>query len=79
MAHLASVGVFVYLQADLATLESRVGDYTMRGLAKRPEQTLADLLAEREALYERYADVTVATGGLSHDAVCERVEAALAR
>ncbi|TWT99772.1 Shikimate kinase 1 [Botrimarina colliarenosi] len=79
MAHLKAIGVLVYLATDLATLEARVGDYTMRGLAKRPEQTLADLFAERQALYEQYADVTVETAGLSHDAVCARVEAALDR
>ena len=61
-----------------ATLETRVGDYTMRGIAKRPDQSLADLFAERAALYERYADLTVETTGLTHDAVCKQVEAALA-
>ena len=78
MEHLKSLGVIVYLATDLATLETRVGDYTMRGIAKRPDQTLADLFAERAALYERYADVTVETTGLTHDAVCQRIEAALA-
>lgn len=77
MAHLKSLGTLVYLAADLATLETRVGDYTMRGLAKRPDQTLADLFAERSALYESYADVTVETTGLTHDAVCKQVEAAV--
>jgi shikimate kinase len=78
MAHLRSLGTLVYLATDLATLETRVGNYTMRGLAKRPDQTLADLFAERAALYDRYADVTVETTGLTHDAVCGQIEAALA-
>ncbi len=77
MAHLKSLGTLVYLATDLATLETRVGDYTMRGLAKRPDQTLADLYAERSALYERHADVTVETTGLTHDAVCQQIEAAV--
>lgn len=77
MAHLGSLGTLVYMATDLATLESRVGDYTMRGLARRPDQTLADLFAEREALYRRYADLTVETVGRTHDEVGAAIEQAL--
>lgn len=78
MAHLRELGVLVYLATDLATLETRVGDYTLRGLAKRPEQTLADLFHEREELYHRYASLTVETAGHTHDEVGAAIEAALA-
>jgi len=73
MAHLKSGGRAVFLQADLATLKARVRDYNTRGLAKRPDQTVDDLFAERSALYRKYADVTIECSGLTHDEVCEKI------
>lgn len=70
MEWLRAEGVIVFLDADLATLSSRVHDFTTRGLAKRPEQTFADLFEERVALYVKYADITVNCSGLSHEGVC---------
>ena len=59
MAYLRVLGVIVYLRLDLPTLEKRVGDFSLRGLAKRADQTFADLYVERTPLYERYAQLTV--------------------
>ena len=73
MAHLKSHGTVVFLNVDLSTLRARVRDYATRGLAKRPDQTLDDLFAERSALYRKYADVTVDCVGLTHEAVCARI------
>ena len=73
MAHLKSGGRVVFLQVDLATLKARVRDYNTRGLAKRPDQTVDDLFAERSALYRKYADVTIECSGLTHDEVCEKI------
>jgi shikimate kinase len=79
MAHLKENGVAVFLNADLPTLQARVHDFAMRGLAKRPDQGLADLFAERFALYTRYADVTVQCNDLTHEEVCERIIKAVER
>ncbi len=73
MAHLKSHGIVVFLHVDMPTLRSRVKDYETRGLAKRPDQSLDDLFAERLALYRKYADVTVDCIGLAHKEVCERI------
>jgi shikimate kinase len=73
MAHLKSDGVVVFLDADIATLESRVCDFARRGLAKRADQTFADLFAERLPLYREYANITVGCAGLSHEEVCVRI------
>jgi shikimate kinase len=73
MKHLKSKGVAVFLNVDLTTLKSRVRDYETRGLAKRPDQTVDDLFAERFALYRKYADITVACVGLTHEEVCARI------
>lgn len=68
--HLKSDGIVVFLKVDLGTLEARVHDFSTRGLAKRPEQTVADLFAERSALYDSYADITIECKNLTHEAVC---------
>lgn len=73
MAHLKTNGLVIYLDVDLATLSARIDNLGTRGLAKRLDQTLADLLHERTALYQRYADLTIPCTDLSHEQVCERI------
>jgi shikimate kinase len=73
MERLHAKGFIVYLQVDLPTLESRVRDFTTRGLAKRPDQTFVDLFQERTSLYSRYADLTIGCIGLTHEEVCARI------
>jgi shikimate kinase len=73
MAHLAKDGVIVFLDVDLATLESRALDLGRRGIAKHPDQSFAELFEERHRLYGAYADVTVDCQGLTHDKVCTEI------
>jgi shikimate kinase len=73
MAHLAVDGVIVFLDVDLATLESRALDLDARGIAKRPDQSFAELFEERCKLYAAYADVTVDCHGLTHEMVCAEI------
>ena len=73
MAHLRSDGLVVFLDMDLATLESRIHDYSTRGLAKRPDQDFSDLFSERAALYRKYADVTITCTGLTQEEICARI------
>lgn len=79
MAHLKANGLVIYLDVDLATLTDRIDDFATRGLAKRPGQTLADLLHERSALYRQYADLTIDCSGLSHEQVCEQIISAMTK
>lgn len=79
MEHLRALGTIVYLHVDLVTLELRIQDYETRGLAKAPGQTLEDLLHERAPLYDRYADVTIESGGLEPDEVSRAIVDALRR
>ena len=64
MEHLKEIGEIVYLKADYATIEKRLGNLEKRGVALKPGQTLKDLYDERTVLYEKYADVTVDEHGL---------------
>ena len=73
MAHLAVDGVIVFLDVDLATLESRVLDLGGRGIAKHPDQSFAELFEERRRLYAAYADVTVDCQGITHEMVCTEI------
>jgi shikimate kinase len=73
MAHLRSDGLIIFLDVDLATLESRIADFSTRGLAKRPEQSLPELFAERFGLYAKHADITIKCGELTHEDVCGKI------
>lgn len=73
MEHLQSLGVLVFLHVDLPTLESRIHNFSTRGLAKRSDQSLADLFHERSALYNEYTNITIPCAGLSQEEVCERI------
>jgi shikimate kinase len=73
MTHLKQDGIVVFLHADLEMLNRRVDDFSERGLAKSPDQTLEDLFIERFSLYTGYADITVDSCSLTHDEVCARI------
>ncbi len=77
MAHLRQNSTIVFLQVTLATVEQRIGDFSLRGISKRDDQSLAELFAERHELYSRTADITIACDGLSHEQVCNQIIEAL--
>ncbi len=73
MAHLKSDGLVIFLDVDVPTLESRIHDFSTRGLAIRPGQDFAELFHERFALYTKYADITIRSAGLTQEEVCARI------
>lgn len=73
MQHLKRDGVVVFLDAALATLRKRIDNYETRGLAKRPEQSFADLFAERSTLYRKYADHIIDCNHGSQERIGERI------
>lgn len=79
MQHLKAAGVVVFLDVDIATLESRVKDFSERGLAKDPDQTFAQLFAERLPLYQKYADITIKSVGQSPEDLCAEICLSLKR
>lgn len=62
MEHLREISTVVYLKATCPVLKRRLGDLTTRGVVFKPGQTLEDLYAEREPLYEKYAHLTINIG-----------------
>jgi shikimate kinase len=73
MAHLKTEGLVIFLDVDLATLESRIPDFGTRGLAKRPDQSLSDLFDERFGLYTKHADLTIKCARLTQEEVCAKI------
>ncbi|MDX1756107.1 MAG: shikimate kinase [Marinobacter sp.] len=73
MAHLRELGVVVFLDITLDTVKERLGDFSLRGISKRPDQSLESLFAERSRLYHQYADVLVSGEGRNQDEVCQAV------
>lgn len=55
--HLKSLGTAAYLRVSLEELERRILNMSSRGIASEPGQTLADVMAFRTPLYEKYADL----------------------
>ncbi|MDE5832911.1 MAG: shikimate kinase [Desulfovibrio sp.] len=71
VAGLAELGPIVYLKTELATILERIALNPERGLALDPGETAADLYREREALYEKAANLVCDTSGRS-PAECAR-------
>ncbi len=73
MNHLKRNSTTIFLDVDMATLESRVLDFSIRGLAKRPGQTLCELFEERLPLYQMHADIIIPCSGMTQDQVCAAI------
>lgn len=78
MEHLASLGPILYLDVPMKTILERIARNPDRGLAIAPGQTVEDLFREREALYRRYAGLTISTAGIGAAESARRVLEALA-
>lgn len=77
MLHLKKSGTVIFLNVALNVLKSRILNFSTRGLAKRPEQSLADLFKERYGLYTTYADLVVDCDELNQEEACQEVMRAL--
>lgn len=77
MAALRRNGIIVYLKVDYPTLAHRVTNLGSRGIAKAPDQTLADVFAERIPLYEQHANIVIACDRLNQEQVVDSICTAL--
>ena len=73
MTHLRQNGTVVFLDIPLEEVRRRIGNYSLRGISRRPDQSLEALFEERFALYTRYADLTIKGQGLNQEQVCQAV------
>lgn len=66
MANLKSLGRVVFIDIGMEELRKRLHqDLLDRGVVIRKGNTLQDLYDERRPLYQRYADITIQTDGMS--------------
>ena len=67
MAHLKAQATVIFLDLPKQQLEQRMTNFTTRGIARRPNQSLSSLFDERRILYVRYADIRVDCGDKTID------------
>lgn len=79
MARLAAAGPLVHIDVPLAVLRNRIEDEDGRGIARPPGQDLTAVFAEREPLYQKYANFTVSAENLSAEATARAVQHWLSR
>lgn len=77
MRHLQQSGIIIYLASACETIEHRIGNISIRGIARRPGQEICDLYMERHLLYQRYADITITTDEQPIEAVVTGIAACL--
>ena len=72
MQALSSTGLVVYLKATAEQIYQNIGSDTTRPLLQTEDKlgTIRRMMAEREELYQRYANVTVPLQGHSISATC---------
>lgn len=73
MRHLQASSHIIFLQVSFNELLRRIRNFESRGIAKAPEQSFEELFAERQVLYQRYAEFTIACDGLNQDEIAERI------
>ncbi|GGY72242.1 shikimate kinase [Cellvibrio zantedeschiae] len=73
MHHLRHFGQIVFLDLPLAELSKRIKDFDTRGLARKPDQSLAELYSERRKLYQSYANITIDCLGKKPDDILAEI------
>lgn len=73
MQYLRHFGQIVFLDVPLEELIARIRDFDTRGLARKPDQSLAELYNERRALYQQYANFTIDCSDKSQDEILELI------
>ena len=59
MKHLQKNAVVAYIEVPFEDIKERLDNLDTRGVAGAENKTLAEIFAEREPLYKKYADITV--------------------
>ena len=73
MMHLKNSGVCVYLTVSEQELIQRLSNIKTRGIACRKGETVAEIIEERKAYYEKYADVTINCENTTAEQVVEKI------
>lgn len=77
MQRLRQSGPLVFIDVPLEVLVTRIDDEDSRGIARAPGQDFASVYRERQPLYQRYADTTIAGDQKSAEAIARVLAARL--
>ena len=77
MEQLRKCCVVVYLKVSVERLLRNIKNIESRGIALKPGQTFEELYAERQPLYEKYADITIETDGQTPASICKEIRSQL--
>lgn len=77
MRHLRAISTVIFLEVDFAEIVRRIKNFASRGIAKAAHQSFQDLFDERQALYKKYAEITVDCHGLDQEEVAEKIAGSL--
>jgi len=69
MNHLQGLSTIVFLEVSFAEINRRIRNFASRGIAKAAHQTFQELFDERQALYKKYAELTIPCDGLDQEEV----------
>ncbi len=73
MEHLQQISTIVFLDLPYAEICRRIHDFETRGIACAPQQSFAELYAERLLLYRQYADLTLKNPTATQDEVADSI------
>ncbi|THB80137.1 MAG: shikimate kinase [Desulfobacteraceae bacterium] len=73
MKHLTRISTIIYLDVTFENIKKRIHDFETRGIAKAKNQTFEELYIERNALYEKYAEVKIDCNFLNQDELAEKI------
>jgi len=73
MKNLQKNSHIIYLKAEEKDLKQRLASSSNRGIAKPSGQSWSELLIERQALYNHYAQTTINTSKNSVQACCQEI------
>lgn len=77
MLHLAKNSIIIFLEVDYDELLNRIKNFESRGIAKSKGQTFRELFDERQALYNRYADIIIDSSHINQEEVAELIKSRL--
>lgn len=77
MSHLQRISTIVFLEVSLEEIKRRIHNFTTRGIAKAENQTFRELFDERQALYRKYAEMTIDCNNISQDDVAVIISSGL--
>lgn len=73
MEHIKENSVCIYIEVPCDALTRRLRNIRTRGIAAKKGETIEEIFREREALYKKYADITISSDGKNVEEIVEEI------